>query len=226
MDKSDASLTNKLAIRFLALTVVRSRSVRFATWDQFDLDDAVWEIPDDLVKSRERFRVMLSRQALNVLRLARVLNPNSELVFPNRSGKPFSDSTYSKLFRELKIPAVPHGFRSSFSEWGHRVEQADYAVVESSLAHLVGNEVYRAYQRSDFWEERGKLMQNWGDIVGHTTAFNVDTLDASGDGDIAAESSSSRRSERSVIARSGDEMIAGASSRLELRSDPLIAADS
>lgn len=186
VDKSNANLTNKLAIRFLALTAVRSRSVRYATWDQFDLDNAVWEIPDDLVKSRERFRVMLSRQALGVLRMANALNPDSELVFPNARGKPFSDSAYSKLFRELEIPATPHGLRSSFSEWGHRVEQADYSVVENSLAHLVGNEVYRAYQRSDYWEERGELMQKWGDVVGDSIVFNAETVEAQGDGDIAS----------------------------------------
>ena len=50
LDRSDASLTNKLAIRLLALTAVRSRSVRLATWDQFDLEDAVWYIPETLMK--------------------------------------------------------------------------------------------------------------------------------------------------------------------------------
>ena len=86
LDKSDASLTNKFAIRLLALTAVRSRSVRFATWDQFDLVNGVWEIPETLMKDRERFLVPLSRQALDVLRMAKALNPTSELVFPNERG--------------------------------------------------------------------------------------------------------------------------------------------
>ena len=86
LDNSDASLTNKLAVRLLALTAVRSRSVRLATWDQFDLDNAVWRIPETLMKSREQFSVPLSKQALEVLRIAKALNPNSELVFPNERG--------------------------------------------------------------------------------------------------------------------------------------------
>ena len=181
LDKSDASLTNKLAIRLLALTAVRSRSVRLATWDQFNLENAVWDIPETLMKSREQFRVPLSKQALEVLCMAKASNPNSELVFPNERGKPFSDSAYSKLFRDLEIPATPHGLRSTFSEWAHRVERADFAVAEYSLAHVVGNKVTRAYLRTDYLEERRELMQKWGDRVGDATMFSVDAVNVNGD---------------------------------------------
>lgn len=180
LDNSNASPTNKLALRFLALTAVRSRSVRLAAWDQFDLENAVWKIPETLMKSREQFRVPLSRQALEVLRIAKALNPSSELVFPNERGNPSSDSAYSKVFRDLLIPATPHGFRSTFSEWAHRVEKADYAVAEFSLAHVVGSKVTRAYLRTDFLEERRELMQKWGDRVGDATMFDVDTFSTKG----------------------------------------------
>ena len=46
-------------------------------------------------------------------REAHVLADESGLVFP--TGKPLSDMTLWKLLKALKIPAVPHGFRSSFS---------------------------------------------------------------------------------------------------------------
>ena len=226
LDKSDASLTNKLAIRLLALTAVRSRSVRLATWDQFNLENAVWDIPETLMKSREQFRVPLSKQALDVLRKAKALNPDSELVFPNERGNPFSDSAYSKLFRELEIPATPHGFRSSFSEWGHRVERADFVTVEHSLAHVVGDKVTRAYLRSDYWEERRDLMQKWGDCVRDATMFSVDAVNIKG-GEISRLSREScRPSGRSMSARLGTDRMADAPSRDEPRADLAIAADS
>ena len=167
IDKSDASLVNKLAIRLLALTAVRSQSVRLATWDQFDLDAGIWTIPEISMKSREQFRVPLSRQALDVLEVARTLNPDSELVFPNEQNmsKPYSDSAYSKLFRELQIPATPHGLRTSFREWADEVQQADFAVAETALAHVVGSKVTRAYLRGDYLNERRELMQAWANYL-------------------------------------------------------------
>ena len=226
LDKSDASLTNKLAIRLLALTAVRSRSVRLAVWDQFDLDDAVWEIPETLMKSRKRFLVPLSRQALDVLRMAKALNTDSELVFPNERGNPFSDSAYSKLFRELEIPATPHGFRSSFSEWAHGLDGADFAVVEFSLAHVVGSKVTRAYLRTDFLEKRRELMQMWGEFVGGSPIFGVDAMNISGGEKSRLSRESGRPPGRGKSAELGTERMADAPREDEPRADLAVAADS
>ncbi len=225
LDKSDANLVNKLGIRLLALTAVRSRSVRLATWDQFDLDDGVWEIPETLMKSRKRFRVPLSGQALDVLRIAKALNPHSDLVFPNERGNPFSDSAYSKLFRELEIPATPHGFRSSFSEWAHGLKGSDFAVVEYSLAHVVGSKVTRAYLRTDYLEERRELMQKWGEFVGDSTIFGVDAVNIRG-----GETSRPFRESGGPLgsgesAGPGTERMADAPREDEPRADLTVAAD-
>ena len=225
LDNSDASLTNKLAVRLLALTAVRSRSVRLATWDQFDLDNAVWRIPETLMKSREQFSVPLSKQALEVLRIAKALNPNSELVFPNERGNPFSDSAYSKLFRELEIPATPHGFRSTFSEWAHRVEKADFTVAEYSLAHVVGSKVSRAYLRTDFLEERRELMQKWADCVGDATTFNVDALSAKSDEKSRPSHDSGGPLGARASVRPVTESMADEPWRDEARADLAVAAD-
>ena len=226
LDKSDASIVNKLGIRLLALTAVRSRSVRLATWDQFDLDDAVWEIPETLMKSRKRFRVPLSRQALDVLRMAKALNPDSELVFPNERGNPFSDSAYSKLFRELEIPATPHGFRSSFSEWAHGLDGADFAVVEFSLAHVVGSKVTRAYLRTDYLEERRELMQKWGEFVGDSLIFGVDAMNIRGREKSHLSRESGRPLGRGESAGPGTERMIEAPMRDVSRAVPAVATDS
>lgn len=167
IDKSDAYMASKLAIRFLALTAVRSRSVRLATWDQVDLEARIWTIPEMAMKSREEFRVPLSTQAVDVLRVAGTLESDTDLVFPNqrRAARPMSDSAFSKLFRELEIPATPHGLRTSFREWAEVIARADFAVAETALAHVVGNKVTRAYLRGDYLSERRLLMQQWGHYV-------------------------------------------------------------
>jgi integrase len=58
----------------------------------------------------------------------------------------------------------PHGFRSSFSTlcYEHQKEHGfNSEVIETQLAHSVGNKVTRAYIRSDFFEERRELLQWW-----------------------------------------------------------------
>lgn len=44
------------------------------------------------------------------------------------------------LFRELRIAAVPRGFRSSFRDWAaERTDDAPHAVMEAAQAHAVRN---------------------------------------------------------------------------------------
>ena len=61
-----------------------------------------------------------------------------------------------------------HGFRSSFRDWASESAHADREVAEAALSHVSGNEVERAYARSDLFERRRKLMEQWARfVVGH-----------------------------------------------------------
>ena len=71
------------------------------------------------------------------------------------------DLTLSKLMRDLNIDAVPHGFRSSFRDWAAERANAPPAVAEAALAHTVRNKVEAAYNRTDLFERRRKLMDQW-----------------------------------------------------------------
>ena len=57
---------------FLVLTNVRTDAVLKATWDQFDMDAALWTIPLASLKDREHrtepFRVPLSPRAVEIVR--------------------------------------------------------------------------------------------------------------------------------------------------------------
>ena len=87
----------------------------------------------------------------------------SGLVFPSPSGKQLSDSTLSKLLRELGVQAVPHGFRSSFRDWCADTGQPR-EIAEAALAHTVRG-VEGAYFRSDLFERRRGVMEAWADYV-------------------------------------------------------------
>ena len=82
-----------------------------------DSDGGVWSSPARRTKGNREHRVPLYRRALEILEEARALSRSSRLVFPSRGGKPFANTTLSELLRELKIAAVPHGFRSGFRDW-------------------------------------------------------------------------------------------------------------
>ena len=111
------------------------------------MGSAIWTIPGDRIKGGREHRVPLSDRALTILDEARGLHDGSGLVFPAPAGrKPMSDSTLSKLLRELDIDAVPHGFRSTFRDWCSESAHAPREVAEACLAHVVRG-VEGAYAR-------------------------------------------------------------------------------
>ena len=73
--------------------------------------------------------------------------------------------TLSKRLREQGIPAVAHGFRSSFRDWCAECSNAPREVSELALAHVNSDRVEAAYLRTDLFERRRALMQSWADYI-------------------------------------------------------------
>ena len=151
----------RLAFEFLVLTAARSGEVRQATWDEIDTADAVWTISAARMKAKREHRVPLCRRALEILDAARTLGDGNSLVFPMRSGKAISASTLPKMLQYHRIAAVAHGFRSSFRDWAAEETDHPREVIEAALAHVVQNKVEAAYARSDLFERRRRLMDDW-----------------------------------------------------------------
>ena len=162
--ESGAAPTTKLAFELLVLTAARSGEVRLATWDEIDLGAALWTVPAARMKTLRRHRVPLSGRTVEVLEAARDYADGSGLIFPSVTGRPMSNMTLSKLVKELGIPAVPHGFRSSFRDWCSDTGQPR-EVAEAALAHVVRG-VEGAYARSDLFDRRRRLMDAWAAYVG------------------------------------------------------------
>ena len=160
---STAYPLTKLGFEFMVLTASCSGEVRGAQWNEIDWEQATWSVPAERMKARREHRVPLSQQAMATLRDAWPLSGSGELVFPAPKGGVMSDMTFLGMLRRLEIPAVPHGFRSSFRDWAAEQSGVGWAVCESALAHSIGNSVEQAYMRSDLFEQRRGLMQAWGD---------------------------------------------------------------
>lgn len=85
------------------------------------------------------------------------------------------------LLRRMKVEGITvHGFRSSFRDWCGDKTTFPREIAEAALAHKVGNEVERAYRRSDALEIRRALMQEWADFVGGKTVIEIQTIAVAG----------------------------------------------
>jgi integrase len=154
---------SRLAFEALILTAARSGEIRGATWDEINLDAAVWTIPPNRMKAGREHVVPLSAAAVDVFhRAARHREARSELVFPGqRGGKPLSDMTLTKICRDAKAEAVLHGFRSSFRDWVAEETDFDGDIAEMALAHTIENKVEATYRRGNLLEKRHVLMEAW-----------------------------------------------------------------
>lgn len=175
----------KLASRMLAVTAVRSGSLRHAEPHEFeglDTDQPIWRIPalkmklDISQKQQEafEFEVPLPPQAVEIVKVAMQLAPGARYVFPSTRfpNKPMSENAISTMYRRLpKFGSrhVPHGWRSTFStimnERAQEREQAgDRAIIDLMLAHKpVGVEA--AYNRASFKPRRRQIAQEWADLL-------------------------------------------------------------
>ena len=152
-----------LALRFTILAAARSGEVRGATWSEMDLDGRVWTVPANRMKAGKEHRVPLSEDAVALLKS---MPMGDGLVFPSaRAGRPLSDMTLSAVLRRLDVPATVHGFRSTFRDWAAEATDHPREVAEAALAHTVGDAVERAYRRTDFFDRRRVLMEDWATFV-------------------------------------------------------------
>ncbi len=68
--------------------------------------------------------------------------------------------------RKLGIAAVPRGFRSSFRDWAGEETDHPREVIEAALAQVVRDRVEATYARSDLFERRRVLMDDWARYLG------------------------------------------------------------
>ena len=164
---SNAARASILALEFLVLTAARGGEVRGARWEEIDLESRTWTVPAERMKAGVEHRVPLSSGALSILEQAQEILDDSGLLFPStRRGKMISERTMGLLLTRHGVDGVPHGMRSSFRDWAaERGERRE--VAEAVLAHTVKNSVEAAYFRSDLYEARVKLMQDWNDYLGY-----------------------------------------------------------
>ncbi|KXV74207.1 integrase, partial [Acetobacter malorum] len=158
-----------LAMRFLALTVVRPGEVHAMAWHELSEDRSLWIIPAERMKMRREHCVPLSLQAQDILRTVSVLTGKGPLVFPNArwAHRPMSENALSYLLQRAGYAGrqVPHGFRASFSSIMNEQFPGERMVIDMMLAHMNKDRVEAAYNRAQHMERRRQLAQIWADML-------------------------------------------------------------
>ncbi len=153
------------ALEFLVLTAARSGEVRGAQWDEIDLAKKIWVVPALRMKAKREHRVPLSSQAIKLLKVLPSFKLGG-LIFPGRMPTTkLSDMSLSALMRRMQVDSVPHGMRASFRNWTAEETAYPNEVAEMALAHKVANSTEAAYMRSDLFEKRRSMMQDWANYL-------------------------------------------------------------
>ena len=166
-----AMLITIYCAKLLVLTMVRKGELRLAKWGEFDLDAAQWDIPAERMKMRLPHRVMLSRQAVELLRYLHRITGRGPYVFPTRftgmAGRPISDVTLNHLFKRLSfgVPEFsPHGTRGTAATL-LREHGFGRDVVELLLAHTERDQSAAAYSHMQLASERRRALQFLADKI-------------------------------------------------------------
>jgi len=156
---------------------LRPGELRFAEWPEIDLDAAMWTVPAMRMKRELRQKlhgaphlVPLPKQAVAVLRELHSLTGHAKMVFrgERHHDRAMSDNTINAALRAMGFSAdevTGHGFRATARTMLQERLGFDPAVIEAQLAHSVRDALGRAYNRTEFVEQRRKMMQAWADYL-------------------------------------------------------------
>ena len=156
--------TTRLAMKFIALTFVRTSELIHAKWSEFDLEGGRWTIPAKGMKMRRPHIVPLAPQTLEVLANLQQIAGDSTWVFPGDRGvdKPISNNTILKALERLGYAGIMtgHGFRGLASTILHE-QGYPHEHIELQLAHAPRDAVAAAYNHAKHLEARRRMMYEW-----------------------------------------------------------------
>jgi integrase len=167
----------RIALLLSPLLLLRPGELRQMEWAWIDLDAGILTVPGSVMKRTKADKadgpphvVPLARQAVALLTELRVLTGAGTYVFPALTSKQrcMSENTVRSALRRLGYgndDMTAHGFRAMARTM--LAERLDVApeVIEAQLAHAVADSLGRAYNRTQYLEQRVSMMQAWADYL-------------------------------------------------------------
>lgn len=167
----------RAALKLAPMLLLRPGELRFAAWSEFDLDAALWTVPAVRMKRELRGKlqgaphlVPLPEQAVVVLSELHPLTGSGMYVFrgERHHDRAMSENTVNAALRAMGFPAdeaTGHGFRATARTMLQERLGVDPDVIEAQLAHAVKDSLGRAYNRTQFLDQRRAMMQAWADYL-------------------------------------------------------------
>ena len=182
------------ALELTILTGVRTNETIGAKWSEFDLHKKLWTVPKERTKGKsgKKFEhiVPLSNAAVAVLRNLSEKRIGN-YVFPGSKSKHVSNMAMAMVVRRMNkqrgtagLPkyvdpkennreVVPHGFRSTFTDWVADRSNFDKETREFATGHAITDKTVAAYRRGTAVEKRRKLMDAWAGYCARPASGDV-----------------------------------------------------
>ena len=155
---------------FSLATLLRPKEV-ISIRTEWITDEAI-TIPAEKMKMKRIHRVPMTPYLASLIEEAKNMRKNkrSPYLFPaSYANKPISSQALAKWMHEQKEFSgrlVPHGLRTIGRSW-FADHEIPFEVAEACLAHVVGSQVVRAYQRGDYFAARQKILPKWHEYIQH-----------------------------------------------------------
>ena len=148
-------------------TLARPGEYSAMRWEWVDFEKGIITIPKEHMKMARDHRIPMTRQLGQLLRHRRQMTAG-DIVFPSPflPGRPVNPTSLSTYYRRHGLGGrlTPHGVRSTGRSWLAEAG-VEFDIAELCLAHAVGSDVERRYNRTDLLERRREAMQQWCDYV-------------------------------------------------------------
>lgn len=169
----------RAALKLSALLLLRPGELRHMEWAWIDFESATLTMPPEVMKRKKADKaggaphvVPLARQAVAILRELHPLTGENgrRFVFPSllTGERCMSENTVRGALRRMGYSnddMTAHGFRAMARTMiAERLNIAP-EVIEAQLAHAVGDSLGRAYNRTQFLDQRVAMMQAWSDYL-------------------------------------------------------------
>lgn len=177
IDEFNGHPATRAALVLSALLMLRPGELRHMQWSWISWEERLLRVPSEVMKRTKGDKrngqphvVPLARQALDVLTEMRPLTGTGALVFPGQTSKDrcISENTVRTALRRLGYAneeMTPHGFRAMARTMAAERLGIAPEVIEAQLAHAVPDALGRAYNRTQYLEQRVDLMQRWADYL-------------------------------------------------------------
>lgn len=169
----------RAALALSALLFLRPGELRQLEWSWVDLEAGTVTVPGALMKRKKADKangvphvVPLAPQAVAIFRDLQALTGGDgrRYCFPSllTGERPMSENTVNSALRRMgfdRETATAHGFRAMARTMAAERLGVAPEVIEAQLAHTVGDALGRAYNRTQFMEQRRDLMVKWADYL-------------------------------------------------------------